>query len=224
MIQFDDITHENKEYKGFVSKFRPKNTTDEYYTPENVMNAVTQWVIKEYELYGREIIRPFWPGADYKKMNYIDNCVVIDNPPFSIISEICRYYNERKIDYFLFAPTLTLFSTNSGKENYIVTGIQITYENGEKVNTSFVTNLGDDKIFVAPELRKILDDENVQNTKSKKEKEKYEYPINVVSPTYLEKLAKYGQTLRIKEKECYFIRELDEQKKKKKRYLVVGFF
>ena len=187
------------------------------------MAAVTQWVVKEYELYEREIVRPFWPGADYQKMDYSDNCVVIDNPPFSILSEICKFFGERKIAYFMFVPSLTLFSTNRGKENYIVTGTTITYENGAKVSTSFVTNLGNDKIFVAPELKKIIDDANAQNTKSEINLEKYEYPINVISAALLEKLAKYRQELRIKKEDCYFIRALDEQRKSKKSIFGAGF-
>lgn len=29
------------------------------------------------------IVRPFWPGADYTKVEYPDNAVVVDKPPFS---------------------------------------------------------------------------------------------------------------------------------------------
>lgn len=69
-------------YEEFVDKFKPKLTTDDCYTPENVYETVKAWAIKEYEWGGRPIVRPFWPGGDYQKYEYPDGCVVIDNPPF----------------------------------------------------------------------------------------------------------------------------------------------
>ncbi len=44
------------EYAAFVEKFKPKKTTDECYTPDNVYAAVHDWAVKEYGLEG---------GADY---------------------------------------------------------------------------------------------------------------------------------------------------------------
>ena len=61
-------------------------------------------------------MRPFWPGGDYQRENYPAGCVVVDNPPFSILSQICRFYNAHGVKYFLFAPALTLFS-NRGESN-----------------------------------------------------------------------------------------------------------
>ena len=82
-----DVTTEsdNPEYDAFVEKFKPKKTTDDCYTPENVYEAVRDWAVQEYGLEVREIVRPFWPGGDYERFAYPDGCVVIDNPPFSIL-------------------------------------------------------------------------------------------------------------------------------------------
>ena len=38
----------NPEYKTFVDKFKPKKTTDDCYTPENIYSVVLEWVVKEY--------------------------------------------------------------------------------------------------------------------------------------------------------------------------------
>ena len=76
----------HQDYEGFVKKFEPKRTTDDCFTPPNVYAAVCAWATKRYALEGREIVRPFFPGGDYERFDYPDGCVVIDNPPFSILS------------------------------------------------------------------------------------------------------------------------------------------
>ncbi len=86
---------ETAEYAAFVEKFVPKKTTDECYTPELVYEAVRGWAVERYDLQGREIVRPFYPGGDYEHAEYPEGCVVIDNPPFSIISKICAYYQKK---------------------------------------------------------------------------------------------------------------------------------
>lgn len=142
-------------YDEFVAKFskpRPK-TTDECYTPSKVYDAVKSWSIKEYHLEGRPIIRPFWPETDYRKWDaYPDGCVVIDNPPFSCITQIVRDYREHGIDFFLFAPALTLFSVDAGNAKYVVSNSSIIYENGANVKTGFVTSLGRWKVHCSSTL------------------------------------------------------------------------
>ena len=149
-------------YEEFVDKFKPKLTTDDCYTPENVYETVKAWAIKEYEWGGRPIVRPFWPGGDYQKYEYPDGCVVIDNPPFSILTKILKWYNERGIDYFLFAPQLTCFSNHIS--HYVCVGSNITYANGALVPTSFVTSRGP-LIRSAPDLWRDLDAVNRLNSK-----------------------------------------------------------
>ena len=104
---------------GQISVAFPK-TTDDCYTPPNIYEAVVDWCEKEYSIDRTKIVRPFYPGGDYEHYPYKEDSVVIDNPPFSILSKIVRFYNENNIKYFLFAPTLTLFSSNS-----IRTGIAV---------------------------------------------------------------------------------------------------
>lgn len=208
-------------YEQFVEKFKPKKTTDDCYTPENIYNVVREWAVKEYRLQGREIARPFYPGGDFENYNYPDNCVVIDNPPFSILAKIKAFYIEHGIDFFLFAPTLTLFSSNSS-ENYIVIHETIAYANGARVATSFVTNLGEYKIRTAPELQKLLKEANKENVrKNAKKVPKYSYPDNVTSAALMQKIA--NTDFRIKENECYFIRSLESQRKSKKSIFGGGF-
>ena len=98
-------------YEEFVEKFKPKKTTDDCYTPPRVYEAVKDWVVKEYGIDPTKIVRPFYPGGDYERFEYPEGGVVLDNPPFSILSKILRFYDERGIAYFLFAPTLTIFSS-----------------------------------------------------------------------------------------------------------------
>lgn len=100
----------NESYEEFVEKFKPKKTTDDCYTPPEVYKVIKDWVCRRYGIDPEKIIRPFWPGADYQAMEYQGGCVVVDNPPFSILSKICEYYLDRGIPFFLFAPSLTCLS------------------------------------------------------------------------------------------------------------------
>lgn len=155
-ISLEDV---NDEYKAFVDKFKPKKTTDDCYTPDNIFEAVKNWAVNEYHLEGREIVRPFWPGGDYERHPYPEGCVVIDNPPFSILAQIVRTYENNGIDFFLFAPYLTNFGSGQ-RCSHIITATQITYENGANVPTAFVTNLDEYCLRAVPELNRIIKAEN----------------------------------------------------------------
>ena len=141
-----EISEEDEEYQEFLEKFEAKKTTDDCYTPDNIYAVVKKWCIERYGLKGKKIIRPFYPGGDYQKEDYSGDCVVLDNPPFSIISEICEWYTERNIPFFMFAPALTLLGIARGTMNYVACCTSVTYANGANVSTSFVTNLGNKKI------------------------------------------------------------------------------
>ena len=130
------------DYDGFVEKFDVKRTTDDCYTPKEIFDAIADHVCKQYGVDPASIVRPFWPGGDFEAFDYPDRCVVLDNPPFSIITRIVRTYNASGIRYFLFAPHLTLSGIPC--PTAIVAGVDITYENGATVKTSFATNLPDD--------------------------------------------------------------------------------
>ena len=210
-----------QDYDEFVEKFKPKLTTNECYTPNSVYEAVKTWVVKEYGLDGCEVVRPFWPGGDYENLDYPDGCVVIDNPPFSILSKIKGFYNEHRVKYFLFAPHLTLFSSNNNGEQYIVTHATITYANGAAVNTSFVTNLDSSFIRTAPKLKQVLQAANEEN-KNTKERPKYKYPSTVISASLLGKITSFD--FRLGRDECSVVKALDSQKKFKKAIFGGGFF
>ena len=90
----------SKTYEEFVEKFKPKKTTDDCFTPPLVYDAVLEWVVEEYGIDAAHVVRPFWPGKNYQAQEYPENCVVIDNPPFSILSKVCEYYLDRGIRFF----------------------------------------------------------------------------------------------------------------------------
>lgn len=220
----EELLDENKEYKAFVEKFKPKKTTDDCYTPPSIYEAVVGWCEKEYGIDRTKIVRPFYPGGDYEHYPYKEGDVVIDNPPFSILSKIMRFYNENNIKYFLFAPTLTLFSANSIRTG-IAVGVSIIYENGARVNTSFATNLNGDICFrSSPELYRILNKVNKANTKERAKKlPKYEYPNNVITSARLALFSRHGVDFSVKKNEAYRITRLESQKKYNKTIFGNGY-
>lgn len=181
------------DYEKFISKFKAAKTTDDCYTPQAIYEAVVDYVFRKGELSeDTEIVRPFRPGGDYTAEEYPEGCVVIDNPPFSILSKIVRFYVARGIKFFLFAPTLTLFSSSSSYCTKIVCGVSVTYANKAKVNTSFLTNIfGDNAIICDNELYRIIKEiDNRLTGEQSKELRKINYPDNVVSAALLGKIAK----------------------------------
>ena len=219
-----ELSDDDEDYQDFLEKFKAKKTTDDCYTPDNIYDAVRDWAVEKYEIGNAAIVRPFYPGGDYKREKYPAECVVIDNPPFSIISEICEWYTSKKIRFFLFAPTLTLLGIMRGSANYVVCGCVVVYENGASVNTSFVTNMGGNKIVAAADLREILDDENKKNLKKlHRELPKYSYPDEVLTATMLCYMAAHGVSLEISERDVHFIRALDAQKASGKGLFGSGF-
>lgn len=60
----------NEEYNAFLEKFEQKKTTDDCYTPDNVYEAVAEWVAKEYHLNRKDFVRPFYPNGDYTRETY----------------------------------------------------------------------------------------------------------------------------------------------------------
>ena len=196
------------DYDGFVEKFKTKKTTDDCYTPPAVYDAIIGWLRENVDIEDREIVRPFYPGGDFERFEYPEGCVVVDNPPFSIITKICRWYIAHKIDFFLFAPHLTLFSCRNIEWTCIVTNAPIIYENGANVNTSFASNLfGDIRVMTAPKLRRRIVEACNQD---RKQVPKYRYPYNVTSAALLGKIAHYVDFV-VRSSECRFISRLDSQ-------------
>lgn len=226
-MQAGEDLSEDDEYKDFLEKFKNKKTTDDCYTPEIVYNAVARWVMDEYGLNKKDFERPFYPGGDYKKHIYPKGCIVVDNPPFSILAEILSFYHENNIKFFLFAPTLTLFTSSSYYSSCAIpTAATVVYENGASVNTSFLTNLEDPSLRLrsAPSLYKAVT-EAVECDQKQKRKElpKYIYPDNVITSAFVARLSRYGIDFRITKSESLLISELDSQKESKKQIYGKGY-
>ena len=218
---------ENPEYAEFLEKFEDKHTTDDCFTPDNIYNVVASHVSDTYGLDSSKFVRPFYPGGDYENFDYPNGCVVVDNPPFSIISKIVKFYSENDIKFFIFAPHLTLFSTgyNVPGVSYIVTETDIIYNNGAKVATSFVTNLEPLPCLKAEaSLHDLLKSANKENAaKIFKKFPKYNYPRNVLTVAHLSYLAKKGVNLSIELGKCRNIRRLDGQISHKKAIFGSGY-
>lgn len=191
------------DYDGFCEKFKPKKTTDDCYTPPAVYEAVTDYVNRNVTpLEGREVVRPFWPGGDYERHEYPPGCIVIDNPPFSIMSQIVRFYIRHGVDFFLFCDGLTCMNlSNIPQVAFHIVNKCVTFENGAQVSVAFVTNVRPhgERIVLAGELEDAL---RVACKQPSKEKKKLVYPDEVVSGALLKKFVSLGRNFSISENQC----------------------
>ena len=200
--QYKDQEH-TEEYDAFLDKFKEKHTTDDCFTPPAVYEAIKEWAIKTYGLEGREIVRPFYPGGEFETYDYPKGCVVLDNPPFSILKKIVRFYLDRGIDFFIFADARTC-GWYFEIANTVLSGTNITYDNGAVVSTAFITNMGEYKIRVSGELHDLVEDAQPKETA---DLQAYAYPDNLVTSMGLDRLARYGSDFGIREIE--FIKKMD---------------
>ena len=215
--RWDDSREEgNEEYNAFLDKFEQPKTTDDCYTPDNIYNAVAEYAEKLSGIKREKFIRPFYPGGDYEHENYPEECAVVDNPPFSILAQIVDFYVDRNIPFFLFAPGLSALGyTRRPGVTAICTYEGITYENGASVSTSFVTNMvGDDIVAMsAPELSAEILRLNKENEAARSNPmPKYTFPLELITSAKLGYLSKYGQDLKIRRSDSYFVRTLDAMK------------
>ena len=203
-----------EDYDGFVEKFKPKKTTDDCYTPPEVYEVVADYVSERFGVDRADMVRPFYPGGDFESFDYPDGCCVVDNPPFSILQRIKRFYIERGIRFFIFAPSLTAFSgTLTTELTHIICDVNITYENGAVVRTAFVTNMGGDVVAEScPELhdrmQPVLDELARRKTK---QLQKYDYPDEVITSAKLGWMAGHHTPLVIRRADCARISKLDAQ-------------
>ena len=208
------------DYESFLDKFEIKKTTDDCYTPKDVMDIIINYVNDKYPLKNKKIVRPFFPGGDYENIEYEDNMVVIDNPPFSIISKICKFYLKNGVKFFLFCPHLTAFSSDIDC-THIIASADITYENGATIKTAFVSNLfGDIKIIGDADLYqkfKSLQERNKTNLP------KYEYPNHIITVSKIAYCVEKGINLKFHKKEIKHYRGMDAQKKHGKALFGCGF-
>lgn len=193
----------NKQYESYddwIKHFTdaPK-TTDECWTPQDVYEKVVEYVGTIYDLSDKVIVRPFYPGGDYQAMEYPDNAVVIDNPPFSITKEILHFYARNRIPYFLFCNALTAsfydFTT------LVFVDCSITFANGADVRCGFTTNLLPDYAAVASAtLTHMIETCPSQNIK--KNLPSWEYPEEVCRVSELQTIASGEDDFMIRRDEC----------------------
>lgn len=207
-------------YESFVDKFKAPKTTDDCYTPPEVYNCVLKYVAEKYNIRGAKIVRPFYPGGDYENCEYPEGCIVLDNPPFSIISQIAKFYTENGIKFFLFAPHLTLFSPRV-EYTRIVVGATVIYENGANVKTSFISNLFEDiAVMSDPHLYREMEKINELR---KVNLPKYKYPPEVLTVYSVQWCVERGVSMQFKKSEVFQIGGLSSQKKCKKAIFGGGY-
>ena len=160
--------------------------------------------------YPPRIIRPFYPGGNYENLEqYTPDCIVVDNPPFSIYSRIIRFYQEHSIRFFLFAPMMTMMRPVDGLT--FLPGWSIIYENGANVRTGFTTNITPDLLILSsPSLIDALkEQERIALKKERKKHDSYEYPENVISAAFINKCSYYSIPYTLERYKAYHISELD---------------
>ena len=161
---------------------------------------------------GKEVLRPFYPGGDYEHAEYPEDGVVIDNPPFSMFTKICKFYSERRIPFFLFGPGLTIFSCLKYC-SVVVVAPRIEFSNGANVQCNFATNLiGDTLVTISPELSKAI--AACPSQPQKASLAKYQYPKELLSVSDLQTMAKGNLPFSVNRNEAVIVRNLDNHPKK----------
>ena len=203
-----------EDYDGFVEKFKPKKTTDDCYTPPEIYDVVADYVTGRFGVERADMVRPFWPGGDFESFDYPEGCCVVDNPPFSILQRIKRFYLDRGIRFFIFAPSLTAFSgALTTKLTHIVCDANITYANGAVVRTAFVTNMGGDVVAESdPELGERINAKMDEiKARTTKKLPKYEYPDEVLTAAKLQWFAAHHTPFQVRRSDCIRISKLEAQ-------------
>ena len=180
--------------------------------PPDIYEAVLSYVRSIYPMEGKEVLRPFYPGGDYEHAEYPEDGVVIDNPPFSMFTKICKFYSERRIPFFLFGPGLTIFSCLKYC-SVVVVAPQIEFSNGANVKCNFATNLiGDTLVTISPELSKAIAACPSQNQKVNLPK--YRYPKELLSVSDMQTMAKGDLPFSVNRNEAVMVTNLDNHPKK----------
>ena len=60
------------EYKNFTDKFKPKKTTDDCFTPDNVYETVADYVATRFNVDRNRFVRPFYPGGGTIRVIHIN--------------------------------------------------------------------------------------------------------------------------------------------------------
>lgn len=202
------------DYESYVAKFRdlPK-TTDDTYTPPDVYEAVLQYLREEGKLTAdHTILRPFYPGGDYERAEYPENGIVIDNPPFSMFSKICKFYTARHIPFFLFGPGMTIASVSTYTTAVII-NMDLIFENGANVRVNFASSLFPDvALMTAPRLNDLIRACPSQN--QRKELPIYDTPDELLSVSDLQTICSGGIDFAVRRSECVRVYSLDHHPKR----------
>ena len=142
-------------YEEFVEKFKHKKTTDDCYTPPEVMEIINSYVEKKYGFNRENFVRPFYPGGDFENYPYKKDDIVVDNPPFSILQKIVNFYNEHNIKFFLFADART--GMREGACAIFFKWKTIEYENGT-INPKYRTE------WIKEETKITIDETDLANS------------------------------------------------------------
>lgn len=204
-----------RDYASFVAKFteQPK-TTDDCYTPEDVYNAVVEYVGTITDMTGKCILRPFYPGGDYENAEYPDNGIVIDNPPFSMFTKIVRWYLANDVPFFLFGNGMTIMKICKYGATAVITGVGIKFHNGAVVGINFATNLLPSVMaLTAPTLTDSIEACPSQNQKANLPN--YGYPENIVSVSDMQTIAAGGVDFAVMRSEAHIVGGLDNHPKGK---------
>lgn len=199
------------DYESYIAKFADKEkTTDDTFTPPDVFDAVVKYVSSVYDMNGKAILRPFYPGGDYENAVYPENGVVIDNPPFSIFSNICKFYQAHNIPFFLFGPGLTIASCCKYC-TAVVINTPIMFENGATIPCNFASNMfGDTLIMTSPILNRYIGNCISQRKKAAgKAVYTYKWPKELLSVSDLSIFAREGIDFSVKRNEGIIVRTLD---------------
>lgn len=183
--------------------------TDNVCTFNDVYGSVRRTVALEYKLRESDFVRPFYSGDDYQHFPYTHDSVVVDNPPFSKLMEIIKFYVDNNIKFFLFAPGSTLgeytcFCTG------IAIGVDIIYPDGSVINTSFLTNLESDDIAIKSSRSFYYAVHDANDTRPEI------YPHNVITVEMINKLSKSEINFEVPRSQCHFTRALDNQSNRQK--------
>ena len=200
------------DYESYVAKFQNKEkTTDDTYTPKDIYEAVLDYVRSIYPMEGKEVLRPFYPGGDYEHAEYPEDGVVIDNPPFSMFTKICKFYSENEIPFFIFGPGLTIFSCLKYCSAVIIAP-NIKFSNGAIARCNFATNLlGDVLVTISPGLSEAIAACPSQNQKVNLPK--FRYPQELLSVSDLQTMAKGNLPFSVNRNEAVIVKNLDKHPK-----------
>ena len=195
-----------RDYDAYVAKFADApRTTDDTYTPADVYEAVIGWLSEKGKITGgTPIIRPFYPGGDFEGADYPPGCAVIDNPPFSIVAKVCKWYACRGIGFFLFCPALTS-ARLSEFCTLVQIGVPIRFENGARIPVAFASNmLGSAAAIAAGDLTQKIEGCKSQKNDAK-EIRKMQWPDEIVTVSTLRSIAAGGGTFELDRRDSVMV-------------------